>query len=92
MSPNPAYGPEHQKRRADGIEGAYNTPCPRCGQLMLRGQALDLGHSTDLAVDPQSKGDRFEHADSRDCPKGGNRSAGGKLGAQRQKFAPSRKW
>lgn len=52
---------------------------------MLRGQALDLGHSTDVALDPFAKGDRIEHAS---C----NRSAGARLRQGLQRLAPSRKW
>ena len=79
------YDFEHQQRRNRLLPVAYNTPCPRCGQLMLMGQDLDLGHTVDVAVDPNSKADRVEHAS---C----NRSAGGKLGQQRARLKPSRKW
>ncbi|MEJ7795542.1 MAG: hypothetical protein WKF50_08315 [Nocardioides sp.] len=83
--PDPAYGHEHQVRKTELLPFAYNTPCPRCGKIMLRGQELQLGHSEDLALNPYSKGDQIEHAD---C----NQSAGGKLGARQLKFKPSRKW
>lgn len=79
------YGAEHQRRRAQLLPGAFNTPCPRCGRLMLRGQDLDLGHSEDLALNPAAKGDRIEHAD---C----NRGAGGRLGHERRQLRPSRAW
>lgn len=79
------YGALHEARKAELLPHAWNTPCPRCGQLMLKGQELDLGHTTDLAVDPTSVGDRIEHAD---C----NRSAGGKLGNARARLRPSRDW
>ena len=59
---------------------------------MLPGQRLDFGHSTDVAFDATSQADRMEHADRSDCPEGGNRSAGGKLGRQIQLRNPSRKW
>lgn len=85
MARTAAYGNEHQKRRRELLPGAYNTACPRCGQLMLRGQELDLGHSEDLAVNPAAKGDRIEHAD---C----NRAAGGRLGGVRRLMKPSRRW
>lgn len=81
----PEYGSEHQKRREELLPSAYNTPCPRCGDLMLRGQDLHLGHTEDLAVNPNAKGDRIEHAD---C----NTKAGGKLGNRQAKFRPSRSW
>lgn len=80
-----AYGTEHQRRRAELLPAAYNTPCPRCGRLMLRGQELDLGHSEDLALNPGAKGDRIEHAD---C----NRAAGGRLGHYLRQMRPSRTW
>ena len=63
------YGTQHQRTRAALLPAAIGTPCPRCGQPMLSHQALDLGHSTPLAQDPSSRGDRIEHA-------GCNRSAG----------------
>lgn len=83
--PSEAYGHDHQKRRAELLPGAYNTPCPRCGKLMLKGQDLDLGHSTDVVLDPHAVGDRIEHAS---C----NREAGGKLGSRQVRFRPSRSW
>jgi hypothetical protein len=80
-----AYDYAHQQRRDQLIPHAYGTPCPRCGEPMLRGQELDLGHSTDVVVDPNGIGDRIEHAD---C----NRSAGAKAQAERRKFDRSREW
>ncbi len=59
---------------------------------MLRGQRLDFGHSEDLAFNGDSKADRMEHADKQDCPEGGNRAAGGRLGRMIQDLRPSRKW
>jgi len=87
-----AYGPDHQRRRELAIREAYNKPCPRCGELMLKGQRLDFGHSKDKALHPGSKADRVEHADYSDCPEGGNRSAGGQLGRDIQDFRPSQEW
>lgn len=86
------YGAEHRRRRELALREAYGQPCPRCGEPMLKGQALDFGHSTDLAYDPASKADRIEHADSRDCPEGGNRTAGARLGRLVQDLQPSRAW
>lgn len=86
------YGADHRRRRAQELEAAYNTPCPRCGRPMLRGQRLDFGHSEDLAFNGDSKADRMEHAAYQDCPEGGNRSAGGRLGRMIQELRPSRKW
>lgn len=80
-----AYDWEHQKRRAELLPLAYGTPCPRCGKVMLEGDDLDLGHSTDLIIDPHAIGDRIEHAS---C----NRSAGAKLKARLERFRPSRAW
>ncbi|WP_114202327.1 hypothetical protein [Janibacter anophelis] len=59
---------------------------------MLRGQRLDFGHSEDRAFNPDSKADRMEHADWQDCPEGGNKAAGGRLGRMIQELRPSRKW
>lgn len=84
-TPRQAYGQAHRVRREKLLPQAYNTPCPRCGHVMLRGQDLDLGHTEDLAVNPAAKGDRIEHAD---C----NRAAGGRLGHRRRLMKPSRAW
>lgn len=85
MSDPDPYGWEHQQTRERLLPFAYNTPCPRCGELMLRGQELELGHSVDHADDPNAKGDRIEHAR---C----NESAGAQAQQRRRKFAPSREW
>lgn len=79
------YDREHKKRREEMLPRAYNTPCPRCGDLMLRGQDLDLGHSEDVVTNPNAKADRIEHAT---C----NRGAGANIGNRRQRFRPSREW
>lgn len=86
------YGADHRRRRKLALEDAYGTPCARCGLPMLRGQRLDFGHSTDWALDRTSKADRMEHADHEDCPAGGNRAAGGRLGAEVRDLRPSRDW
>lgn len=39
------YGYTHRKLRAALLPDAYGRPCPKCGQPMLPGQALDLGHT-----------------------------------------------
>jgi len=62
------YDTEHDRTRARLLPHAYGTACPRCGELMLHGQALDLGHTIPLRVDPTSRGDRIEHAE---CNRGG---------------------
>lgn len=69
-----AYGAEHQARRAELMPDAIGTPCPRCLELMLLGQHLDLDHS-----DPKMKllglpGDRIAHAA---CNRGGRTPEGG---------------
>ena len=56
------YGHDHRVRRQALISNAYGLPCPLCGSLMERGEALDLDHSTPLSVDPHSIGDRIVHA------------------------------
>jgi hypothetical protein len=56
------YDQGHVRTREALLPGAYGRPCPRCGLPMLVGQALDLGHSVDLRVDPRARGDRIEHA------------------------------
>lgn len=55
------YGSAHQRRRAELLPHAYGKSCPRCGMPMLRGERLDLGHSTDVALNPTAVGDRIEH-------------------------------
>ncbi|HET6908892.1 MAG TPA: hypothetical protein VFH54_06090 [Mycobacteriales bacterium] len=66
-------GWEHQKLRRKLLPKAYGTPCGYCGQLMVRGQPLDLDHSTPRAFGGV-RGDRMVH---RRC----NQSAGGRIGA-----------
>lgn len=56
------YDVEHQRTRVRLLPLAYGRPCPRCGELMVRGQALDLGHTVPLMVDRNSRADRIEHA------------------------------
>lgn len=80
-----AYDYDHQKRREALLPLAYNTPCALCRELMLRGQELDLDHSTPLMVDRRSKGDRIVHAS---C----NRRAGAKMRTHRSRYRPSRSW
>lgn len=56
------YDSRHYAIRARLLPRAYGQPCPRCGEPMLEGQELDLGHATPLRVDPRSRADRIEHA------------------------------
>lgn len=92
MARSRPYGAEHRRRRKIALREAFGTPCPRCGLPMLPGQNLDFGHSEDLAYNRASRADRMEHADSRDCPAGGNRTAGARLGQKIRDLKPSRKW
>lgn len=79
------YGAEHQKTRARLLPHAYGKPCPRCKKPMLKGQALDLGHSVDVIDDPTAVGDRIEHES---C----NSEAGLLAGQRHSRFKPSRDW
>lgn len=79
------YGAKHQQRRRELEPKAYGTVCPICSKLMLKGQSLDLNHSTPFAEDPTSVGDEMVHAR---C----NRQEGGRLGNRRRNLSPSRQW
>lgn len=79
------YDAEHQAIRRNLLPWAYNTLCPLCDKLMLRGQDLDLDHTRPVVSDRSSKGDRIVHAK---C----NQSSGGRLGAMRRNLKPSRVW
>lgn len=65
------YGPEHRKLRRDTLENAYGTNCARCGQVMLRGQQLDLDHADYGGPDEYMPG-LYSHAK---C----NSAAGGRI-------------
>jgi hypothetical protein len=41
------YGYRHQMLRRALLPFAYGRSCPKCGELMLPGQKLDLGHNDD---------------------------------------------
>lgn len=58
------YDARHDATRAMLLPLAYGKPCPRCGEPMLQGQALDLGHlpGQARATHPGSRGQRIEHA------------------------------
>lgn len=79
------YDAEHQALRLFLIDRDLGSACPRCGLPMIDPDLCDAGHSVDLAIDPQAKADRLEHAD---C----NRRAGQALSVKRARLAPSRKW
>jgi hypothetical protein len=87
----PQYGADHRRRRDELLADAYGTLCPLCNLPMLRGQELDLDHSSPHALDPGSVGDRIVHEV---CPDGihGNAVAGGELRQTISRYAPSRKW
>ena len=84
MSANP-YGAEHKKLRRFLLDRDLGKPCPRCGLPMIAGQEFQAGHSVDLAIDPQAKADRLEHAS---C----GSSAGQALSVKRTRLKPSREW
>lgn len=68
-------GNAHQQLRRRLLPLAYGKPCRRCGQPMLKGQRLDLGHPEDRPrmADPHNlTGAAIEH---RSC----NRRAGQRL-------------
>jgi len=81
------YGHHHRKQRATQLPHAYGQPCPRCGQPMLPGQDLDLGHTDDIAHGGADSPRRIEHAH---C----NRQAGQAVSAKRRKRQPinTRRW
>lgn len=87
------YGREHQQLRAQLLPLAYYTPCPKpgCGQLMLPGQDLDLGHVIPIALGGKYGPRRIEHAH---C----NRREGQALGVARRRqhnsnrLKTSRRW
>jgi hypothetical protein len=56
------YGWSHQKRRKYLLPRAIGKPCPLCGLVMRADQRLQLDHSTPLATNPNSIGDRIVHA------------------------------
>lgn len=86
-------GYPHQRLRAALLPQAYGTACPRCGQLMLQGQDLDLDHDQlPRALGGRAGQGRMAH---RSC----NRRAGSLLGAamrRARKLPPrrisSRRW
>jgi len=57
------YDARHDATRRRLLPQAYGQPCPRCGEPMMPGQRLDLGHTVALRVDPTARGDRIEHSD-----------------------------
>lgn len=81
-------GHGHQRLREQLLPGAYGKPCPKCGEPMLPGQELDLGHAQDRAVyGAHNQGARqMEHAR---C----NRQSGQALGSalRRARRSSSRK-
>jgi hypothetical protein len=75
-----------QKRRKQLLPYAYGTACPLCGLTMYEDEALDLDHSTPVALGGGAQpGDRIAHAS---C----NRSAGATLGNQLRGNRASRDW
>lgn len=41
------YDYTHQKLRRALLPAAYGQDCPKCGEVMMPGQPLDLGHTDD---------------------------------------------
>lgn len=66
-------GGDHQRERRRLLPLAYGRPCPRCGELMLKGQFLDLDHVVSRCMGGIGGPRVIAH---RRC----NRSAGAKLG------------
>jgi hypothetical protein len=58
-----ASAPRNYRTKANLLPHAFNTPCPRCGKLMLEHHDLQLGRSVPLTIDARSKPDRIEHKD-----------------------------
>lgn len=57
--------------------------CRRCHQPIDPTQDWDMGHAHDLALGGHPRGPMApEHARKADCPEGGNRAAGARLGNQ----------
>lgn len=73
MSAPGAYSGPHQAIRRALLPYAYGRPCPRCGQPMLPGQKLDLGHTDDRAG--------YSGIEHSRC----NRQAGARLGNERRR-------
>lgn len=87
----PGLGAEHQRRRA-ALGSPWGRVCPRCDEPMVKGQAVDAGHSEDRALGGADSPLRWEHAS---C----NRKAGGRLRQALDKLkesagdsGPSREW
>lgn len=73
FKPGKRLGSKHQKQRQQLLPLAYGRPCPYCGCVMLKGQALDLDHVIPRAFGGKDGPVRIAHA-------GCNRSAGARLG------------
>ncbi len=79
-------GNAHQQLRRQLLPLAYGKPCRRCGQPMLKGQDLDLGHpeGRPRMADPRNTaGAAIEHAR---C----NRRAGQRMATRLRTSQPSR--
>lgn len=87
-TPGDSYGYRHQQLRRRLLPYAYGQPCPRCGESMLPGQDLDLGHATDVVAGGADGPRQIEHAY---C----NRRAGQAISAARRKASKptnTRRW
>lgn len=56
------YDAEHMATRAALLPLAYGSRCQLCGEYMYPHHELHLDHSTPLAIDASSRGDRIVHA------------------------------
>lgn len=57
------YDADHDRTRKRLLPKAWGTFCPLCGDIMVASDELSLDHSTPLAVDRTSKGDRIVHTE-----------------------------
>ena len=81
------YSSEHRKARKALLPYAYGNPCPKCGLLMLYGQALDCDDIVPLVLGGTHDISNKQMTHSR-C----NRSAGATLGNQLRGNRASRDW
>lgn len=79
------YGAVHKRIRAVLLPLSYGKPCPRCGEPMLPGQQLDLGHNDD-----RSGYNGMEHASCNRRAGAINRNKGHVSSHRRNRKPPSR--
>lgn len=79
---------EHKRQRRQLLPLAWGRPCPLCGCVMLKGQALDLDHQLPRVLGGSGGPVRMAHA-------GCNRSIGAKIGnrlRKRRRKPPESRW